>query len=121
MKAAQRIAATPFNINEYVRVRLSSEGLAILMDRHSDLARRWPSVGDFVPPKVDSDGWSEFQLWNLMQIFGPHITMGCKPPFETTIEFRPSIVEPTTPAPPTLWARVRAWISNALQSKGQAA
>jgi len=24
------------------------------------------------------------------------------------------------PAPPTLWARFRAWISNALQSKGQA-
>lgn len=28
---------------------------------------------------------------------------------------------PPPPAPPTLWARFRAWISNALQSKGQTA
>lgn len=33
----------------------------------------------------------------------------------------PAAASAPPPAPPTLWARFRAWISSALQSKGQAA
>lgn len=43
----------------------------------------------YIPPVEDSDGWSSWQLWNLMQELGPHIYIGCEIPFETTIEFEP--------------------------------
>lgn len=82
------MSMVPFNINENVRVRLKDRGHAILKARHDDLLRRWPQASDYVPPKVDADGWSQFQLWSLMEIFGPHMFLGGDPPFETTIEFK---------------------------------
>jgi hypothetical protein len=39
-----------------------------------------------VPPKEDAEGWSEWQLWVLMQEFGPHMGLGFLAVIETEIE-----------------------------------
>lgn len=80
-----------FNINHNVRVKLTEDGRALHRKNHDDLVAHALSLGakqgwDYRAPKEDADGWSEWQLWILMQEFGPHITHGAKLPFETTIE-----------------------------------
>lgn len=77
-----------FNINDTVRVRLTKRGLEIHRKLYDDLAAYY---GGKLPypyrrPKRDREGWSEHQLWSLMQDFGPYISMTGEPPFETTIE-----------------------------------
>ena len=75
-----------FNINEKVKVKLNEHGLKILKDQHDELRGWCPSIGEYREPKIDNDGFTEFQLWNLMEKFGSHITLGSIPPFETEIE-----------------------------------
>ena len=86
-----------FNINEIVRVRLTDHGRAMHKADHKIF---WDSVGvlispSYVPPKEDENGWSEWQLWSLMQSFGNHLSLGGKNCFETTIEIFEPKKEPT--------------------------
>lgn len=67
----------PFNINHIVRVKLTDYG--------KELIAKDPD-GPY-PYTVDEDGWSEFQLWVLMDIFGRHCFCGSvKLPFETEMK-----------------------------------
>jgi hypothetical protein len=63
----------PININDYVFVRLTDVGKAILK------AQNCP------PPAENEDGYGKWQLWILMNTFGPHLNNGSPIPFETTI------------------------------------
>lgn len=72
-----------FNVNHNVRVKLNDWGRSIYME-HFD--RYGVECG---PPDEDSEGWSKHQLWVLMEIFGPAMTIGMKVPFETEIELLP--------------------------------
>jgi hypothetical protein len=74
----------PFNLNHSVQVKLNDRGIAILRKRHDELAKRAPSLSPF-EVKVDEFGYTKFQLWHLMQVFGEHISMGMTSPFETEI------------------------------------
>jgi DNA-binding MarR family transcriptional regulator len=81
-----------FNINRNVFVKLTDEGRRILRQAHDDLHAHIRSVSpmptnpsEYRPPEEDEDGWSKWQLWELMASFGAHICNGCKPPFELTI------------------------------------
>jgi hypothetical protein len=67
-----------FNINHMIRVKLTARGKRLLQ-MHRPICS--------ATLRVDADGWSEWQLWELMQTFGEHCVMGLEPPFETTIEF----------------------------------
>jgi hypothetical protein len=85
-----------FNINHNVRVRLTDFGHQIVWKRHAELSEFLKSVGG--PPlsgdgatTEDNEGWSEWQLWKLMETFGPHIRMGADVPFETEIEIPQAI------------------------------
>lgn len=78
-----------FNVNDKVRVRLTDYGRQCLADNYHRL-----SVSARVPisapnPTPDDEGWTEWQLWTLMQEFGPHMRMGSAVPFETTVELVP--------------------------------
>jgi hypothetical protein len=73
-----------FNINDYVRVKLTDHGRKILDDQHTEFKKVMPSAEPIHKP--DEDGWCKFQLWELMSIFGQHLYNGCQIPFETTIE-----------------------------------
>ena len=65
------------NLNERVRVKLTDYGKEIYYHRVDDVNRRYgrevckPSF-----PKVDKDGYSSFVLWDFMNLYGEHMTMG---------------------------------------------
>lgn len=69
-----------FNINNYVRVRLNDKG-------REHYLRHWASCGvkDRELPAVDADGFSRFQMWDLMHIFGTLCYLGALVPFDTEI------------------------------------
>jgi len=78
-----------FNINHKVRVRLTDAGRKILADARDNLCRSYPNIkGLSRYPLADEDagGWSQWQLWDLMARFGPHMRLGGPMLFETTIE-----------------------------------
>jgi hypothetical protein len=80
----------PFNINEYVKVRLTDHGREIHRQSYDRLMEKLRLNYDYkpfryTPPEEDDEGYSEWQLWVLMQEFGPHVYNGCKPCFETMI------------------------------------
>jgi hypothetical protein len=72
-----------FNINECVRIRLTDKGREIHKAAFAVVER---ITGRYTAPKEDSGGWCEMQLWTVMELFGPHIYMGCENPFETEID-----------------------------------
>ena len=75
----------PFNLNDYVRVRLTERGLQIMNDEDARLCALYPKMRKPEPLKVDAEGYARFQLWALMQQFGPHIGLAIRSPFETEI------------------------------------
>jgi hypothetical protein len=63
-----------FNINNYVRVKLTPKGKDVLRARAKPI------------PKEDKYGWSRWQLWTLFEVFGNYVHVGSDAPFETEIE-----------------------------------
>lgn len=77
------------NINNYVYVQLTQYGRDIHKNAHHDLMaalKEPPKNYVYNPPKEDEDGWSKWQLWNLMNYFGKAMYMGNDTPFKTTIK-----------------------------------
>lgn len=78
-----------FNLNYKVRVRLTDHGRKLHREDHE---RFWMSVDrldmarDYHPPVEDADGWSEFQLWVLMNTFGQFMGMALPPVMNMTIQ-----------------------------------
>jgi len=61
-------------VNSTVRVKLTDHGRSV---NTRDL---------YMSPKEDAEGRSEWKLWQLMQVFGPHMSLGGRPCFEADIE-----------------------------------
>lgn len=81
------MTAIKFNINNYVRVKLTPLGREIHRKQHEDLNNQFPAARlTYRAPEEDADGWSKWQAWELMRTFGNDVWNGCKVPFETTIE-----------------------------------
>ena len=65
------------NINEYVKVKLTDYGKEIFYHQYDNLNKTYgkeiikPSY-----PTVDSDGYTSFQLWYFMNLYGRYIDMG---------------------------------------------
>lgn len=64
------------NLNEYVKVKLTDYGLAVHYDswyyKEIHIRARFP----YKLPRVDEQGYSKFQLWDLMSIFGSVMYLG---------------------------------------------
>ena len=77
-----------FNVNKYVRVRLTDYGRQIHrenFDRLNVFSRG--ALGEYTPPEEDENGWSEWQMWCLMGEFGRALkTPTANIPFESEIE-----------------------------------
>ena len=74
------------NINDEVWVKLNDHGREIAKKEWDDLVAENPKVTlKYRHPFEDEEGWSRWQLWNLMQTFGSHLVMGRIPPFDTEI------------------------------------
>lgn len=75
-----------FNINDYVKVKLNKVGVDELKRQHVELKANFPKLDDFIEPKTDDEGYSKFQLHELMNRLGHLCILGFEPPFDTEIE-----------------------------------
>ena len=75
------------NINYNIKAKLNDYGVEILKARHRQLIEFSQGVYNqpFTLPSTDENGYSIFQLWTFMQIFGPYLHLGSKMPFEAEI------------------------------------
>jgi hypothetical protein len=77
-----------FNINEAVMVKLNDEGVRLLKRNHDAL---WPRGAPFPfvdPRERGQGGWVRYQMWQLMEDFGPYMSLGSANPFDTTIKIK---------------------------------
>lgn len=77
------------NLNDKVKVKLTDHGKDIYYHQYDELNEKLKPYGcKFLEPRmpdVDADGYTTFQLWQLMNLYGPHIHMTSPLPFETNI------------------------------------
>ena len=67
---------TRINLNDWIKVKLTDYGKDIYYHRYDDVNRSYGRVickPNF--PKVDKDGYTRFQLWQFMELYGPYIGM----------------------------------------------
>tara|TARA_R110000764_G_scaffold232878_1_gene325509 strand:- start:788 stop:1036 length:249 start_codon:yes stop_codon:yes gene_type:complete len=76
-----------FNINENVDVKLTDTGRAELLKQHKKLKETFPKLGEYTPRKEDYNGWSKWQMHELMNRFGHLCDLGGKLPFDPNIKF----------------------------------
>jgi hypothetical protein len=75
-----------FNINHEVRVKLTDYGRSLYKHHHNYINSLVVDPIPYTAPEEDAEGWSKWQLWRLIKIFGPHMSMSSERPFETEIE-----------------------------------
>ena len=78
-----------FNINHNVHVKLTDAGKTELKRQHDSMYGSMPNhlwSSKYEPPVEDADGWSKWQLWDLMSQLGGKCYNGCNVPFETEIK-----------------------------------
>ena len=68
------------NVNQIVRVKLTEYGIDVFKEYYSHFSRQ-------ATPLMDKDGYTTFQLWEIMQLYGPHMEMANPKgvPFNTEI------------------------------------
>ncbi|MCK9293422.1 hypothetical protein M0P25_05075 [archaeon] len=83
----------PFNINDYVYIKLTDYGKEKLKENFEKEISYLPEKQKekirehFKIHEEDKDGWSKWQLWDLMNKLGKYWVMGCENVFETKIFF----------------------------------
>lgn len=68
-----------YNINDKIKVKLTKRGKAILKNEVADTMNMLKNLNfsdDYFPYPEDEDGYTEFQLWNFMRIFGSYFYIG---------------------------------------------
>jgi hypothetical protein len=79
-----------FNLNQNVRVKLTPLGRRIHYEDWLRVNQAHPSVFLTYRPVVeDADGWSTWQCYHLMHLYGPYQTIGSPNVFELNIELDP--------------------------------
>lgn len=70
---------TKININEKIKVKLTPIGAEIYYKQYDELNKNaGKTVLEPRMPKIDKDGYTEFQLWHFIELYGEHIGV-CKP------------------------------------------
>jgi hypothetical protein len=70
------------NINHIIKVKLTDHGKDIFYHQHDEFNKKF--VFSKIPPRypnVDEDGFSTFQLWDFMNVYGPYCRIGSIDPF----------------------------------------
>jgi hypothetical protein len=74
------------NINDYVWVKLTDKGREILKAGHDTLRASYPkTIKEWVDPTDPKTGYAQFQLHEIMYVFGEHCGLGFVVPFDTEI------------------------------------
>ena len=66
-----------FNVNSFMKVKLTDRGKDVYYHRWDELNKFYgKEVIKPEYPKMDEDGFSTFQWWEFMNIFGPFMENG---------------------------------------------
>lgn len=73
------------NLNDRVKVKLTVEGIKNYIDYMNEPNRGVPADSQAIPPrdclpKIDGEGYTRMQLWEMFQIFGRHINIAVNAP-----------------------------------------
>ena len=74
-----------FNINEQVKVKLTEAGIDELRRQHDELNRVFPNAKLPFTLNTDEEGYTSFQMWDLMSRLGGKMSFHFQIPFETNI------------------------------------
>lgn len=67
------------NLNETIKVKLTPYGAEIYYKQFDELNKQCGrEICKPQMPRIDKDGYTEFQLWHFVELYGEHIGM-CKP------------------------------------------
>lgn len=67
------------NLNETIKVKLTPLGAEIYYKQFDELNKQYErQICKPRMPQIDKDGYTEFQLWHFIELYGQHIGM-CKP------------------------------------------
>ena len=67
------------NLNETIKVKLTPYGAEIYYKQFDELNKQYGrEICKPHMPRIDKDGYTEFQLWHFIELYGQHIGM-CKP------------------------------------------
>lgn len=64
------------NLNDNVKVKLTPLGAEIYYNQNKDLIDAYPQLREALKPrmpKIDSEGYTEFQLHHFISLYGEHI------------------------------------------------
>ena len=74
------------NTNDTVKVKLTDYGKDIYFHQYDHFNKQQGrTIIEPRYPKVDESGYTEFQLWHLMELYGNYIHLASELPFETNI------------------------------------
>lgn len=78
-----------FNINDKVKVKITDMGYNIWLDWENQFIKFSSTIPvttiEELKAKADKDGYTKFQMWDMMSIFGSHMNMGFENPIESNI------------------------------------
>ncbi len=65
------------NINEFVKVKLTDYGKDIFYHQYDNINKKYnKNICKPHLPDVDDEGYTKFQLWGLMQLYGTYFILG---------------------------------------------
>ena len=77
------------NINEVVQVKLTDAGREELLRQIDEFNKEFPKARlKRALPHEDKEGWSKFQLLDLMNRLGHMLSLCCEIPFEDDIKIK---------------------------------
>lgn len=63
------------NLNSFIKVKLTDHGKDIYYHQY-DWLKDYIIAPERNLPEVDADGYTEFQLWHFMNLYGEHLFNG---------------------------------------------
>ena len=70
---------TKINLNETIKVKLTPYGAEIYYKQFDEVNKQYgKEICKPHMPRIDKDGYTEFQLWHFIELYGQHIGI-CKP------------------------------------------
>ena len=66
------------NLNDRIKVRLTPLGAEIFYHQYDSLIKEHPQITTIMPhmPQIDKNGYTTFQLWGFIELYGTYIHMG---------------------------------------------
>ena len=67
------------NLNDMIKVKLTEFGKQVHTQRYASINLQIGRIlfsMEEAMPKIDSEGYTQYQLWDFMNIFGPYMQLG---------------------------------------------